>query len=136
MTRAVCGQCEEEKGGLADVPYVCYAKCFRAGNRVSGPDFVRILIGRASKSALRPMLGLSRLADIWPGSPISCPEALLRNIGYPNSSRGSPWRLSGPPLEAKGPKMVSKGGPESLHGEPRKELGQTTTPIKRWPSPL
>jgi hypothetical protein len=31
--------------------------CFRAGNRSSEPDFGRILIGKASKSALRPAEG-------------------------------------------------------------------------------
>ncbi len=35
------------------LPYVTQ-KCFRARNQVSGPDFGRIPIGRASKSALRP----------------------------------------------------------------------------------
>ncbi len=34
--------------------------CFRAGNRASGPDFARILIGKHSKSALRPAEGQPR----------------------------------------------------------------------------
>jgi hypothetical protein len=34
--------------------------CFRAGNRVSKPDFGRILIRKASKSALRPAFGGGR----------------------------------------------------------------------------
>ncbi len=36
---------------------LCYAKCFRAGNWASGPDFGRIVIGKASESALRPAEG-------------------------------------------------------------------------------
>ncbi len=39
------------------VPYV--AQCFRVGNRSSGPDFGRILVGEKSKSAHRP-------AEEWP----------------------------------------------------------------------
>ncbi len=32
-------------------------RCFRAGNRASGSDFGRILVGKASKSVLRPAEG-------------------------------------------------------------------------------
>ncbi len=32
-------------------------QCFRAGNLASGPDFGRILVGKASTSALRPASG-------------------------------------------------------------------------------
>ena len=71
---------------------LCYAiVLFLAGNRASGQDFGRILIGRASKSALRQAFSRPEgrflcfpdrnPAEIRPGSPISDPEALLRNIG-------------------------------------------------------
>ncbi len=44
------------------------------------------------------------------------------------------------PLEAffghDGPHDCLQGAPESAHGEPRKEIGQTAKPMKRWPSPL
>ena len=58
------------------------------GDRPSGPDLGRILIGKASKSAIRPEGRFSgspchNPAEIWPGSTISGPEALSRNIGYP-----------------------------------------------------
>ncbi len=69
---------------------LCYAIMF-PGRESSGSDFGRILIGKASGSALRPAFGqpggailkLSRLSPVkkWPGSPISGPKALLRNIG-------------------------------------------------------
>jgi hypothetical protein len=64
--------------------------CFRAGNRPSGPDFGWTATGKALKSALRPSEGRpegqfwrfpgSSPAKIRPGSPISGPESLLRNI--------------------------------------------------------
>ncbi len=66
--------------------------CFRAGNWTSGPDFGRTATGKAPKSELRPAEGrpedpfrcfpVSSPAKIWPGSLISGPEALLRNIEY------------------------------------------------------
>ncbi len=66
------------------VPYVTQ-QCLRAGNRATGPDFSGILIGKASKSALRPAEDASPLESgrNRPGSLISGPEELLlRNIGY------------------------------------------------------
>ncbi len=55
---------------------------------VSWQDVGRVLIGRASKSALRPAEGRpeercvspTNPAEIRSGNPISGPEALLRNI--------------------------------------------------------
>jgi hypothetical protein len=68
------------------VPYVAQ-ECFRAGHRSSGLDFGRILIWKASNSALRPaggpILRLSR-TEAQLGSPISGPEAPLRNVEYLN----------------------------------------------------
>ncbi len=61
------------------------------------PDFGRILIGRASKSVLRPAFGwpegrfcgfsVLNLAEIRPGNPISGP-ALLRNMGHKSKTSG------------------------------------------------
>ncbi len=42
------------KGGALSVPPYATQHRFRAANRTSGPYFGRILIGKASKSALRP----------------------------------------------------------------------------------
>ncbi len=56
----------------------------RAGNWASGPDFGRILCGKASKSALAPVRPAG--VTIFVACPIrirptSGPEALVRNIG-------------------------------------------------------
>ncbi len=44
----------------------------------------RFVIGKASKAALRPAPDWNP-AEIWPGSPSSGPEAVVRNIGYLNA---------------------------------------------------
>ncbi len=72
-----------------DLPYVMQY-CFRAVNRPSGPDFGRTATGKTSKSVLGPAFGRSEgrfwcfpgssPAKIRPGSPISGPEALLRDM--------------------------------------------------------
>ncbi len=63
--------------------------CFRDGNRPSGPDFGRTATGNTPKSALRPAFGRpegrfpcfpNSPAKIWPGRPMSAPEALSRDI--------------------------------------------------------
>ena len=46
------------------IPYVS-PLCLRAGNRSSGPDFDQILIGKASKSALRPAEGRPDINIVW-----------------------------------------------------------------------
>ncbi len=66
-------------------------QCSMLRNNASGPGFGRILIGRASQSALRPAECRPEgrfccnpdlnPAEILPGRQISGPEALLRNIG-------------------------------------------------------
>ncbi len=50
---------EQLDGKLTFADLLLYAMqwCFRAGNRASGPDFGRILVVSASKSALRPAFG-------------------------------------------------------------------------------
>ncbi len=65
-------------GGVDAPLFRRHRQCFRAENRSSEPDFGRILVGKASTSALRPAAGpILRLSRIE-----SCPEALLRNIEY------------------------------------------------------
>ncbi len=58
------------------IPYATQ-QCFRAGDRASGPDFSRILIRKASKSALRPKAGRRADLDVFPTRirPRSGPEA-------------------------------------------------------------
>ncbi len=64
---------------------------FRAGNPVSGPYLGRILVGRASKSALR--LSDWSPAEIRPGGPISGPEELSHNIRVPLGQGLADWAL-------------------------------------------
>ncbi len=75
------------------------------------PDFGRVLVGKASQSALRP----DRRADFevfsirirWKSgaeAPVSCPEAILRNMGY--NFEVSVWALE-----------IGFGLPITSHGE-------------------
>jgi hypothetical protein len=64
--------------------------CFRAGDLRSGPDLGQTDAGEAPKWVLRPAFGQPEdrfqcfpgrsPAQIWPGSPISDPATLLRNM--------------------------------------------------------
>ncbi len=67
--------------------YQTYPMVRNSASGASGPDFGRIPIGPASKSALRPAERSKILsspdqnpAEIRPGSPISGPEALVHNM--------------------------------------------------------
>jgi hypothetical protein len=120
-------------------------------NSTSGPEIGlpgRILAGllpgkHQDRPSGRPKTG--RMADLGafpaavrpksgPGSPISGPDALLRNTEYelfigmemcPISLRGSPWRLSAPPWR-------QFWGPESAHGQPRKNAKLLSTRAPTW----
>ena len=50
-------RCPMDTSMAVSTGYAVTQYCFRAGNRASGPDFGRILVGKASKSALRPAFG-------------------------------------------------------------------------------
>ncbi len=45
---------------MAPMLILCFAICFRAGNRVSGKDFGWILVGKTSKSVILPAFGRRR----------------------------------------------------------------------------
>ncbi len=74
-------------------------QCFRAVNRLAGPDFGRTATGKKPKSVLRQAVGQpegrcrcfpgSSPAKSRPGRPIYGPEALLRNIKYDMAGKRS-----------------------------------------------
>ncbi len=73
--RSPDGHFREEK--LEVVSYVMQSR-FWVGNQASGPDFGQILVGRASKEALRPAQRADsnqNPAEVQPGSPISGQES-------------------------------------------------------------
>ncbi len=87
---------------------------------------------RRTRDLETPRIGVARHSGLF-----RCPFCFEV---WPIGLRGSPWKLSGHPLEAilgpEGPKNGFQGGHESLHGELRKEISETSKPIKRWHSSL